>query len=364
MQLDNVLSNSPELLTGSTFLSDHINFYLIYLAVVGSDAVIRFASVIYARNIAKMVIILLTLLGKFRSSIVPVIQKRKKSCWAFLLTAIALNVLSLFNGLQSIFVLNFFRPEPFLDQYMYTLIPSNECFIRVLFFCLDMTTTMSNSYIPLFVIAFGLVLLEVHDRCIENFQRIIMKNEVLSKSCSVSINGEPLEPSVKREKEFLEEFKKDFGALTEAFRVYLEVSGIYLLALMFQTTSYGIRTVSLLWWKNPSTAFNETDGYFGGIVQIASGIIMANFGSYFRNTIDLLQQDFHNFLVCSEIIAEERNIRKTARWLLSWKWKLTALDYFEIDRSLILSISGTVLTYFIFIFQLKSSEQQHLPAVG
>ncbi|CAG7820378.1 unnamed protein product, partial [Allacma fusca] len=173
-----------------------------------------------------MVIILLTLLGKFRSSIFPVIQKRKKSCWAFLLTAIGLNVLSLFNCLQSIFLLNFFRTEPFLEQCKCTLTPSNECFIRALFFCLDMATTMSNSYIPLFVIAFGLVLLEVHDRCIENFHGIIMKNEVMSKSCSISINGESLEPSVKHEKEFLEEFKKDFGALTEAFRVYLEVSGI------------------------------------------------------------------------------------------------------------------------------------------
>ena len=68
---------------------------------------------------------------------------------------------------------------------------------------------------------------------------------------------------------------------------------------------------------------------------------------------------------------------KLSTWIVNWHWKLSAVDMFDVNLGLLpgvsqiydtyffkiyllltLQIGATIVTYFIFIFQLKMSERE------
>ncbi|CAG7685716.1 unnamed protein product [Allacma fusca] len=47
---------------------------------------------------------------------------------------------------------------------------------------------------------------------------------------------------------------------------------------------------------------------------------------------------------------------RVVNMIVAWKWHLRAADSIEIDNGVIPLIIGTVLSYFLFIFQLQAAE--------
>ncbi|CAG7824069.1 unnamed protein product, partial [Allacma fusca] len=47
---------------------------------------------------------------------------------------------------------------------------------------------------------------------------------------------------------------------------------------------------------------------------------------------------------------------RVVHMLVSWKWHLRAADSIDINNGLIPLVIGTVLSYFLFIFQLEAAE--------
>ncbi|CAG7815529.1 unnamed protein product, partial [Allacma fusca] len=47
---------------------------------------------------------------------------------------------------------------------------------------------------------------------------------------------------------------------------------------------------------------------------------------------------------------------RVVKMLLTWKWHLRAADSIDVNNGFIPLVIGTVLSYFIFIFQLQAGE--------
>ncbi|CAG7728003.1 unnamed protein product [Allacma fusca] len=52
----------------------------------------------------------------------------------------------------------------------------------------------------------------------------------------------------------------------------------------------------------------------------------------------------------------DNDIKTVAKWIYSWKWKFTASNAFRVNHGVLPGIAGTVLTYFVILFQLELSE--------
>ncbi|CAG7730323.1 unnamed protein product [Allacma fusca] len=49
------------------------------------------------------------------------------------------------------------------------------------------------------------------------------------------------------------------------------------------------------------------------------------------------------------------------QWILSYDFKLSACDFFEVNHRLILEVAAIVVAYFVFLFQLQISEKNSQP---
>ncbi|CAG7824304.1 unnamed protein product, partial [Allacma fusca] len=58
----------------------------------------------------------------------------------------------------------------------------------------------------------------------------------------------------------------------------------------------------------------------------------------------------------------ESKLEKVSNWVIDWNWKLTAKNLFVLNHGVVPANFGTIMTYFIFIFQLRMSEMDNQPS--
>ncbi|CAG7730592.1 unnamed protein product, partial [Allacma fusca] len=226
--------------------------------------------------------------------------------------------LIIINGVKAIVELDIINKECFTSSRKYNIYPNNELALRTLFIIVDSTYPLSFSFALSFVLIFGTVLIELH-----------------------------------------EQFKQDFSTLLSCFSIYSRLTGIFSVAIIFQTTIVTIRTVSLLSIPQLTRSFQETDGYLNGTASIAALVILACFGSFLENKVkSRCRLIATSFAICNS--PHDFRVKKIMKWILASKWKITAFNFSKINRGLIVAVAQTAFTYFIFMFQLRSSESLHL----
>ncbi|CAG7723834.1 unnamed protein product [Allacma fusca] len=53
---------------------------------------------------------------------------------------------------------------------------------------------------------------------------------------------------------------------------------------------------------------------------------------------------------------------RITKWLLDWNWKFTARNVFDVNYKIFGVVLGTLMTYFIVIFQLLLGDKGNQPA--
>ncbi|CAG7819860.1 unnamed protein product, partial [Allacma fusca] len=156
----------------------------------------------------------------------------------------------------------------------------------------------------------------------------------------------------------LAEIIEDFNLLIKCLDLYIKISAPYVLAIVFQVSLYTIRSLSLI--SNVSTAksFNETNRHVASTVNFTLLVFITCFGSHFnQKLVESCQNLRKNSILLDCTKPVNQRIQRVSDWMVTWNWELTAFKLFQINRRLILAVGGSVLTYFIFIFQMKSSER-------
>ncbi|CAG7730052.1 unnamed protein product [Allacma fusca] len=138
--------------------------------------------------------------------------------------------------------------------------------------------------------------------------------------------------------------------LIDCYDIYLEIAGTYALI------SVPSAVIALGQFLHQFVT--------GGEFQLMSHCIacvlwlynIANVGEYMQAELQGGKDDIRNALFMDQRVPLCENCRELANWILGWKWRFTAWNIFVVQRSLILGCLETVMTYVIFLFQLKSSE--------
>ncbi|CAG7678683.1 unnamed protein product [Allacma fusca] len=81
-------------------------------------------------------------------------------------------------------------------------------------------------------------------------------------------------------------------------------------------------------------------------------VILAKFGEMLQDNIRLSKRRLEDavMLQSNGYDCEERHL---FNWILSWEWRLTASNLFDIDNKLIPTVIGTVITYLIVALQFQ-----------
>ncbi|CAG7721087.1 unnamed protein product [Allacma fusca] len=325
--------------------------------MVFSDLFIRFSSACYWKRNLELASQLEELLQPCKPYYLK-ISSLKSVERIFIAASITVGLMSVANGFDIVIRLDILTGD-FVDRYNYTFFPKNEPFLTLVFIFLDLLPPFSFAYSIMYVCIFGIILLQLHDR----FLNIFKQN--FTESLSLKVTVTPVEKKLydnrtsKGNAAILElpTFNSDFTILMNSYENYAKTAGMFSLGIVFQTTLISIRTVGKLAWNDVPKAFNETDGNLNGLVNIAAMMLLVNFGSYIQNTVNERCNQLQAFCANSRLRSDDQ-IGRTVDWLIQSRWKLTAHNFFTVNRSTVLAIAETVLTYFIFIFQLKASENQ------
>ncbi|CAG7727573.1 unnamed protein product, partial [Allacma fusca] len=154
-----------------------------------------------------------------------------------------------------------------------------------------------------------------------------------------------------------EDLIKEFIELKNVMEAYKHIAGSYCLPVTIHSVFTFIRTLSHFLAPNYTQEISydvklTTTCCFFYIVLIAS------LGNYIQATV------YQNRLQLGNTMAigpsphlENPKVLELKQWLLSYDFKLSACDFFEINHRLILEVAALVLTYFVFLFQLQISEK-------
>ncbi|CAG7645621.1 unnamed protein product [Allacma fusca] len=104
-------------------------------------------------------------------------------------------------------------------------------------------------------------------------------------------------------------------------------------------------------------------------VLVGLPLLLAYVGNYMRNEFDgsreMLANAFGLFIQEHDPGCFNTNqLERITKWLLDWDWKFTARNVFDVNYKIFGVVLGTLMTYFIVIFQLLTGDKANKSTIS
>ena len=290
--LDNSINNSLLFHTGSKIMSDHIYFFLVYVAIVVSDTLIRASTIYFWRDVSS----LSTALLKLDDAIMKESAGKSlgdKSGKFYIFSAVVLSIVMISYAIGLAIVLDVLRADvEFVTCCNFSLLPKNEFVIRCVFVVIDLMPFLSIAFALIFIVTHGQFLINLHTRFIQHFKLLASQSFCpfsCFRFCKAGKLGTEYSKELKPQENStpgLDEFNAHCIQLQACFANFGRIGGIYSLAIVFQCTLVIIRAVGVMAKIGDRPTFNQTS--FTAVHYLACFILivfLADFGSYLQSKV-------------------------------------------------------------------------------
>ena len=287
--VDNSINIPIVFQTRSKLMSDHIYFFLVYVAFIFLDTLIRTSNIYFwedvssfSKSVVELDIAMMKSVGR---------SSAQNSVRLHVAIAVIMSTVMICYGIGMAIEIDILRNDvEFVTCCSYYLLPKNEFLIRFAFVVIDIMPYFSATYALLFIIVHGQILIDLHTTFIERLKIIASKDYRPAVHCC-KLNGIGMEYSNVRQANrvsmsCLEDFNAKCIQLEGCFANFGKIGGVYSLAIVFLCTLVTIRAVGVMARIADRPAFNETS--FNGVQYLTCFILMiflANFGTYLQSKV-------------------------------------------------------------------------------
>ncbi|CAG7729782.1 unnamed protein product, partial [Allacma fusca] len=176
---------------------------------------------------------------------------------------------------------------------------------------------------------------------LEKFKRTFIKSEATFENDSLTFLTR------------VETFVQDAVFLKQCMDKYSKTAGVYAVAILYVSTVNVIRYMNFVITRD-TLEFVSNSLMFNASCFVAIGFL-SSFGNYLQGKAKTMKEDLVVTHVRS-ITPQSDQVHKLLLWLSTWDFKLSLLDMFDLNHTTIPAVTAVVLTYFVLLFQLRTSE--------
>ncbi|CAG7727226.1 unnamed protein product [Allacma fusca] len=187
-------------------------------------------------------------------------------------------------------------------------------------------------YAYLFVTTFGVVILNVYEQLMEEFDVNYLRGDF-------SIESKEIAWSLHKS---LDEFTKQLFALKRVMDIYSKIGSIYILALIYHSA------VNLFRLLNAISNKNEVSFLINSMALNVYCVVSLVYIAYFGNHLSQRAQEIKENILAANVLAETLShgkISKLLSWLPTWDWKLSAFEMCAVNHTII----PTLVILFLFL---------------
>ncbi|CAG7829175.1 unnamed protein product [Allacma fusca] len=227
---------------------------------------------------------------------------------------------------------------------------------RLYIFMGDLLIITAFTFAFVFILIFGCILVLVQYHVCLVLLKEFQKLDIVEVSYvdTVLAPVEYIDKRIQNEMPECPDFPRLFQNMKYLFEIYGVIGGWYVIGISF----FAVTEIINNWSSFINKGF-ELDEYFQTIIEgVVLILILATFGEFLQVEIEKSIEkiaDAMGTIKCKN----ENHFQKLllwSDWFLQWKWRPNARHLFEVNHTMIPAAIGTVLTYFIFMFQLRTSE--------
>ncbi|CAG7816000.1 unnamed protein product [Allacma fusca] len=325
----------------SPALSDKIIFYSSGASMYVAVMIIRLSAFIYYRQTLEMLQILYGIqlkLGTFQRFNVKSSPVRCK--WFLVITVVGSTT---FMGAIITGFPNLFQHGPEILQ-MFRFTPTNPMLAGILFVMIEFLTGFCLIYGLIFIIftgsalaqtqeTLGAILISLIERSFIGSCRMGADKSLVPIAWVQSLSGGD-KNSPRMDLDLKLSFPELFKQMKRAFSLYSCVGGWYVLALLF----YG---VMLIIKGFCALAFSNVEDSGLGLITLLVGVFLVFFFTLFGEFMERemtgsqarIQDSVGTFATMNEV--QSKQLRQWTKWWNQWRWKFTALNYFNVNHSTI-----------------------------
>ncbi|CAG7727225.1 unnamed protein product [Allacma fusca] len=335
--VDTFMSNSLEIVLGSLNMSDHISYTLVYSSYIIPNAFIRIANVLYATDLTEIIVSVSSLGGQFEGKI-------------------GSGIIFIIFGLLSIPILSFALYEILRDDVnsflcanlTSYLFPSTSVIPVHVFLDFVSYTGVMHAY--LFMGVFGILILNIFERLVKSFEKNHLQKLIWTGQGAPTSNGFV---------QSLEQLTKEAFALKHTMDNYSKIAGVYFLALLYHAAANWFR------FLNHVTNGNKVSFLVNSMALNIFSIVAIGYLAFFGNYLSKRAYKIKEKLLAANVLigspqprsdATFYKITQVSTWILTWEWKLSAFEMWDVNHVVISTVFSAILPCMILIFQLRISE--------
>ncbi|CAG7821835.1 unnamed protein product [Allacma fusca] len=338
-------------------LSKKITYYATVTSIYISNNIIRLAAIFYCQDTVKLVQILNEDFG-LPKSIRGVFKSRRGlkigvKLLCFVLTGAAATGFFLITRSMEIYS-DFEIPDERLQGLK--TVPNIPVVGRLFIFMADLLILTALAFAFIFILVFGCILVQVqHHVCLillQEFEKL--DTTVVTQSDTVLA---PVDFVYKRfDNDILHcpDIPRLLESMKNLFELYGVIGGWYAIGVIFFALTEIINNTSGFAFDDFKLSTSITL-FIEGVALI---LFLATFGEFLQVEIEKSIEVIADAMGTTKCKNDNQSQKLLiwSEWFLQWKWCPNARHLFEVNHTLIPAVIGTVLTYFIFMFQLRISE--------
>ncbi|CAG7732932.1 unnamed protein product [Allacma fusca] len=232
-----------------------------------------------------------------------------------------------------------------------TLFFGNAQLIHACTIVMTVSATHANVFVIWFIALFGICLVEIHTNV---YTRLVTLWELTEKPLSLNmieshmniVMPERVVPAIKN--------------LKIVCKLYNDVGGVYVLC----TVVRNILTYMEIGHNWVSKSERPIFWQIEISVTLISMFILTYFGHYLRKKVKGNRENLVNaygyFIQSQETGTASAHLERITKWLLEWKWRFTARNLFDVDYNIFGVVCGSVLTYFIVMYQMMMGPKERI----